>query len=256
MRNKSPMDFQSAFRGKVVVVVGGTSGIGKQVVCDLNQLGAHLIVVGKDDTKLKALRNDIDNIDTINIDVSKRNKCIVLANDIKKKQTRIDNLVVSAGIFEPGSIEDTDSNIWDKSLNINLSAVFWVIKSLYELLCKSNQSSIVVVSSILAHYGSSVTHAYCAAKGGLSALVKSMAIELSNSNVRINSVSPGHVDTKMIEEIINDNDKRVAIEKLYPLKRIGKTTDISALIIFLLSNYSSWITGSDYIIDGGRSAQV
>jgi len=106
----------------------------------------------------------------------------------------------------------------------------------------------------LAHVGAPKMSVYCASKGGLSALVRALAVELAPLQIRINAISPGHVNTPMITGLLQSRENYIAIEKQYPLGRIGTPENIAGLVLFLLSSEASWITGVDYIIDGGRLA--
>ncbi|MCP4374120.1 MAG: SDR family oxidoreductase, partial [Deltaproteobacteria bacterium] len=113
-----------------------------------------------------------------------------------------------------------------------------------------------IASSILGHYGGNGVDIYSCSKGGLSILIKNLAFELAQDKIRINAISPGHVRTPLIRDLINDEKSLNEVVKLYPLGRIGEPEDITPFIIFLLSSYASWITGCDYIIDGGRSTTI
>ncbi len=253
---RAPLDFSSCFKGRKALIVGGSSGIGFQVSSDLTILGAQVLLTGRDEKKLVTAREALPKAEVFAANLSSREDCMLLTKKIMAHSKTLDYLVISLGRFMLTPVKTTKDTDWDRMINENLSMVFWLVQQIIPLLSRGQGRSIMVLSSILAHYGASNVHAYCASKGGISTLVKSLAVDLAKHHIRINAVSPGHIETPMIANLIGSRQKRARIEAMYPLRRIGKPSDVSALVLFLLSPYASWITGCDYIIDGGRSAQA
>lgn len=250
------LDFPSIFYKKNAAVVGASSGIGSRVAIDLGELGSNVVLISRNKERLLSVADQITNHFVSCGDIKTVNGCKTIVKDISNQVDHIDYLVISAGVFKTSTILDASEKTWDYIFDNNLKGVFFFIQQLLPLLKKGVGKSIVVVSSILAHFGGSDVGLYSASKGGLSTLIKTLAIELSEYQIRVNAVSPGHIDTPLISELIKDLKFRKEVEKLYPLGRIGTTHDVSPLMIFLLSEYSSWITGCDYIVDGGRSASI
>lgn len=248
------MTYAVSFTNRHALVTGASSGIGAQVATDLGQSGATVFLVARDEKKLSELAGRVDRSVVVAGNVATKANCARIAEEVASHSKSLDHLVVSAGVFQTTPLEEATETEWEDILETNLSGAFWTIQQMRPLLKQGTGKSIVVVSSILAHFGGHGLNAYCASKGGLSALVKSLALELASDGIRINAVSPGHIDTALISDLMSDPATRETIEVLYPLRRIGQPRDVSALILFLLSHHASWITGCDYVIDGGRSA--
>jgi len=250
------MNFEKYFKDKKAIIIGASSGIGSQIAKDLAEYGVFLFLVSRNKKRLESSYRKIDNKLIISSDISDCNECKRVANIISENTKFIDYLVFSAGMFKVTSIENTNEHDWNQLFDINLKSPFFVIQNILPLLQKGNGKSIVLISSILAHFGGFQTSLYSSSKSGVSSMIKSLCLELAKDNIRINSVSPGHVDTPLISDLIkNEENKKEIIEK-YPLGRIGSVKDISPFVLFLLSDLCSWITGADFIIDGGRSATV
>jgi NAD(P)-dependent dehydrogenase (short-subunit alcohol dehydrogenase family) len=141
-------------------------------------------------------------------------------------------------------------------MNTNLKSSFFLIKLLPPLIKNGNGKSIVLVSSILASFGAPDVSVYAISQSGIVALTRSLSIELSQRRIRVNCVSPSYVQTSMIESLMKDDLKYSEVVSQHPIGRIGTTKDVSNTILFLLSNSSSWITGQNVVIDGGRSTTI
>jgi NAD(P)-dependent dehydrogenase (short-subunit alcohol dehydrogenase family) len=245
---------QNIFKDKTAVIIGASSGIGAQIAKDILSHGGSTILVSRNLDKLKKTFIETNRKICIQGDISTVKGCKKIYNSIKSVMQAIDYLVITAGQFYSRPLEKTTQSIWDKTINCNLKGPFFIIKHLIPLLEGGNGKSIVVISSILGSYGASNVSAYSASKGGLTLLVKSLAVELASKGFRINSISPGHIETNMITDLLSDITIRNDIIQGYPIKRIGKPSDVSYLALYLLSEMSSWMTGSNIILDGGRSS--
>jgi len=248
---------------KVILVTGGSSGIGFGTIEYLLEQGIYEVVsFSKGDKNINLAKEKLgENAKKVMFyqgDVSKEEDCIKLYEEIDKKYGRLDGLVNSAGIIKLGGIEKQTLEEWNNSINVNLTAVFLLTKTLLPLLKKGNNSSIVNISSMSSERpGGSI--AYCSCKAGIDILTKYMAMELGKYNIRVNSVNPAAVYTNIYmasgdytQEGYDkwSEDKK----KLYPLGRIGDAKkDIAPTIEFLLSDKSLWTTGSIYLVDGGKS---
>ena len=244
------------FQNKNAVVIGASSGIGAQVAKDLNKSGANVILISRNYKKLDSMAKSFKESHAIYGDISDISNSLKIVEAISSKFYSVDFLVITSGNFKISPINDCSENDWDYIFDTNIKGVFFFIQGLIPLMKKGTGKSIVIVSSILAHFGGYQTSFYSAAKAGLSSLVKSLSVEISKHDIRINAVSPGHIDTPLIAGLLSDAILKEEIINLYPLKRIGTVKDVSPLILFLLSDFASWITGSDYLIDGGRSATI
>lgn len=246
---------ENSFIDKWAVIVGGSSGIGAAIAELLSSAGCHLILVGRNSRKLEMRAKTLRNAKIIQGDISELSEHHQLIMEISSYTKQIDYLVISSGIFMPLEFDQITESDWDCVLNTNLKGPFFLTQQILPLLKKGLGKSIVFISSALAHVGATESSSYCASKGGVSALVRALAVELAPIDIRVNAISPGHVDTPMIKDLLTSNESRNKIRQQYPLNRIGKASDVAHLVSFLLSNHAEWITGVDYSIDGGRSAQ-
>lgn len=248
---------------KIVLVTGGTSGIGLGTIeYLLDQDNYKIISLSRGDKNLSLAKQKLgDNANRITFlqgDISKEQDCKRIYEEIDKKYNRLDGLVNSAGIIKLGGIEEQTLEEWNKSININLTGIFLLTKTLLPLLKKGTNPSIVNISSMSSERaGGSI--AYCASKAGVDMLTKYMGQELGKYNIRVNSVNPAAVYTNIYvasgdytqEEYDKWSEDK---KKLYPLGRIGDAKkDIAPTIEFLLSDKSLWTTGSIYLVDGGKS---
>ena len=248
---------------KIVLITGRTSGIGLGTIEYLLEQGNYEIIsLSRGDKNLSLAKQKLgDNANRITFlqgNISKEQDCKRIYEEIEKKYNRLDGLVNSAGIIKLGGIEEQTLEEWNNSININLTGIFLLTKTLLPLLKKGTNPSIVNISSMSSERaGGSI--AYCASKAGVDMLTKYMGQELGKYNIRVNSVNPAAVYTNIYvasgdytQEGYDkwSEDKK----KLYPLGRIGDAKkDIAPTIEFLLSDKSLWTTGSIYLVDGGKS---
>jgi NAD(P)-dependent dehydrogenase (short-subunit alcohol dehydrogenase family) len=180
--------------------------------------------------------------------------------DVEKKHGRLDGLVNAAGIATVGSIEKTDFATWRRVLSINLDGTFLGCKYAFPLLRKQG-GSIVNLSSVLGLVGSSNLTAYNASKGGVSLLTKSVALNGARYKppVRCNAVCPAFIEGPMVDGIADGTKNPAAVQSKLtgdiPLGRLGKSEEVAGLIVYLLSDAASFITGADMPIDGGLTAR-
>ena len=243
------------FKGKVALVTGGSGGIGLDVSRKLAQLKIKVLILDIKQPKIKKNKFiyfekvDLTNQKEINTAISK----------FMKKQKRIDYIVNAAGVLwfdKDFGLEKINTNIWDKVFLINLKSMVLVIKKLLPTMKKNKFGSIVNISSIDALSGDDKPQeAYGASKAAMIRLSKSIAIQYAGKNIRSNSILPGPIDTAMQERWKKNPKSKKNLANSIPLKRIGKPEDISNVVLFLLSEQSSFITGTEIIVDGGLKAK-
>lgn len=248
---------------KVVLVTGGTSGIGFGTIEYLLEEGNYEIIsVSRGDKNISLAKEKLgekaNQVIFLQGDVSKEEDCKKIYNEIERKYEKLDGLVNSAGIIKLGGIEEQTLEEWNNALNINLTAIFLLSKTLLPLLKKGTNTSIVNISSMSSNRaGGSI--AYCASKAGVDMLTKYMGQELGKYNIRVNSVNPAAVYTNIYVasgDYTQEGYDKWSEEKapLYPLGRIGDAKkDVAPTIEFLLSDKSLWTTGAVYLVDGGKS---
>lgn len=248
---------------KTVLVTGGTSGIGLGTIEYLLEQGNYEVLSvsrGNKNISLakKKLGEKSDQVIFIQGDISKEEDCKKIYNEIENKYGKLDGLVNSAGIIKLGGIEEQTLEEWNNAININLTAIFLLSKTLLPLLKKGINTSVVNISSMSSERaGGSI--AYCASKAGVDMLTKYMGQELGKYNIRVNSVNPAAVYTNIYVasgDYTQEGYDKWSEEKApsYPLGRIGDAKkDLAPTIEFLLSDKSLWTTGAIYLVDGGKS---
>ncbi|MCS6875194.1 MAG: SDR family oxidoreductase [Pyrinomonadaceae bacterium] len=246
--------------GKVVLVTGASSGIGRATAILFCERGSKVVATGRNERELSSLRERTlemnGQIKTYLADIRETTQIERLINETVEHFGRIDVLVNSAGIISNGSIETTTLEEWDKVMNINLRAVFLLMQKCIPHLEKT-KGNIVNVSSVAGERAFPNVLAYCVSKAGLDQLTRCAALELAPKGIRVNAVNPGVVITNlhrrggMSEEEYQKFLKRS--KTTHPLGRVGEPEEVAELIYFLASDKASWITGATYEIDGGRA---
>ena len=248
---------------KIILVTGGASGIGFGTIEYLLEQGNYEVISVSKGAKNIALAkeklgNNANKVTFLQGDISTEDDCKKIYNEIDSKYGKLDGLVNSAGIIKLGGIEEQTLEEWNNSININLTGIFLLTKTLLPLLKKGTNTSVVNISSMSSERaGGSI--AYCASKAGVDMLTKYMGQELGKYNIRVNAVNPAAVYTNIYVasgDYTQEGYDKWSEEKapLYPLGRIGDAKkDLAPTIEFLLSDKSLWTTGAIYLVDGGKS---
>lgn len=245
---------------KTVIVTGASSGIGRATALLFAQNGAQVIAVGRNEKALLELRDEANGNDgAVKIqlaDIRETSQVERLMNEIVHNFNQIDVLINAAGIIQNGSIEDTTLEDWDKMMNINLRAIFYFSQKCIPHLEKT-KGNIVNVSSVAGSRAFPNVLAYCVSKAAVDQLTRCSALELAPKGIRVNSVNPGVVETKLHKRAgMNEEDYAKFLkhsETTHPIGRVGQAEEIADLIYFLASEKAGWITGATYEIDGGRA---
>jgi len=243
------------FKGKVAVVTGGSGGIGLDVSKKLAKLKIKVLIL--DINKPNISKNKFIYFEKV--DLSNENEINQAINKFIKKEKRIDYIVNAAGVLwfdKDIGLEKIKNDIWDKVFTINLKSMLIVIKKILPNMKKNKFGSIVNISSIDALSGDDKPQeAYGASKAAMIRLSKSIAIQYANKNIRSNSILPGPVDTPMQKRWKKNPNAKKNLTKIIPLQRVGKPENIADTVLFLLSEQSSFITGTEIIVDGGLKAR-
>ncbi len=242
---------------KTILVTGASSGIGAATSILLSKTH-RVILCGRDEERLKSVRSqchdtghliwkydlsDIDNIES------------GLSTFIKETNVHIDGLVSCAGLIRYIPVKRFSSSGFNDMYNVNVIAPALLVKVLSSRRYNSNHlKSVVFISSNISNFGAKAHCLYSSSKSALDGLMRSMAMELA-PNIRVNSVLPGAVKTRMTQNIYNDEDLVRKMESTYPLG-LGNTEDIANAINFLISDESRWITGQQIVVDGGRTINL
>ena len=243
------------FKGKVAVVTGGSGGIGLDVSKKLAKLKIKVLIL--DINKPNISKNKFIYFEKV--DLSNQNEINQVINKFIKKEKRIDYIVNAAGVLwfdKDIGLEKIKNDIWDKVFSINLKSMLIVIKKILPKMKKNKFGSIVNISSIDALSGDDKPQeAYGASKAAMIRLSKSIAIQYANKNIRSNSILPGPVETPMQKRWKKNPNAKKNLTKIIPLQRVGKPENIADTVLFLLSEQSCFITGTEIIVDGGLKAR-
>jgi NAD(P)-dependent dehydrogenase (short-subunit alcohol dehydrogenase family) len=249
--------------GKVALITGGASGLGAESARRLAREGAKVAV---SDLAAEAGQAVADEI------IAAGGEAMFLAQDVTDEARwgevvaavlqrfgRLDVLVNSAGVGEGGqSILEATLEAWRRTIGINLDGTFLGVKTVAPIMAAAGRGSIINLSSILGKVGLPGASAYCASKGGVLMLTKAVALELAAVGVRVNSVHPGFIETPMVLNAFrnseNENEMRDMIVSRHAVGRLGVPREIADAIVFLASDESSFMTGSEMVVDGGYTA--
>ena len=250
----------SEFSGKVVIVTGATSGIGRATALRFAEAGAAIAAVGRKEAALAEVSATIQQLGgkclTIQTDLSTEMAPSEIVSKTTEQFGGIDVLVNAAGHISSGTVETTSLEAWDKMLDINLRSVFRLMQKAIPALLK-RRGNIVNVSSVTGQRSFPGVLAYCVSKAGLDQLTRCAALELAAKGVRVNAVNPGVVVTEIHKRGGMSEEQYSAFlehsKETHPLGRVGEPREIAELIFFLASDRASWITGGTYSIDGGRA---
>jgi len=239
--------------GKTILVTGASSGIGKATALECAKMGAKLVITGRDEIRLNEVYNSLEGEGHIQIiaDLSIDEDIQRLAKEVPV----LNGCVNNAGYNIMSVIQFIKKDDLERIMNVNLAAPIILTQMLVKNKKMAKDSSIVFTSSISARGRNSVGNSmYSATKGGLSSFMKNAALELAAKRIRCNAVLPGMVETPLKEGKSNITEEQWEINRqLYPLKRFGKPEEIAFGIIYLLSDASAWVTGTELIIDGGMT---
>lgn len=247
------------FEGKVALVTGTTSGIGKATAVRLASEGAKVAVTARREEKLKELVLEIEGAGgsafAVPGDLTSASDRKRLVDETVAQYEGLDILVNAAGIIAFGTIEDTSLEVWQKMFDINVVSVFHLMQlALPHIIPR--KGNIVNVSSVNGIRSFPGVLAYNSSKSALDQLTRCSALELASKGVRVNNVNPGVVVTELHRQAGLDEEKYAAFlersKTTHPLGRVGKVEDLAALITFLASDEAGWITGDTVNIDGGR----
>ena len=235
------------FKDKVFIISGTNSGIGK--ACAQALLTNEAMVIGID---IEDGSINHENYIHFSLDVRDEQKVISIIDNIDKKYGKIDGLVNCAGIYASlKPFYEISIDEWDKVITTNLTGTFILSKYTAQKMINYKAGNIVNISCIRSKIFRPNMADYAAAKGGIVALTSAMALDLSNQNIRVNSVAPGFTYTGMTSKSFDNTEIRSFSESLIPVGRIAKPEDIANVVTFLLSDMASYINGETIFVDGG-----
>lgn len=232
----------------IIIVTGASRGIGREIAKNL-ALSNNIVIANynKSEEQAYSLKRESENIDIYKADVSKREEVKKMIEYVLNKYGKIDVLINNAGISKNKLFTDITDDEWQKIINTNLYSAFCVTQEVVPNMIHNKQGCIINISSIWGIVGASCETAYAVTKAGIDAMTKSLAKELGPSNIRVNSIAPGIIDTDMNKSLSIEDIENIKNE--IPLERIGKTIDISKCVQWLIDD--GYTTGQIISVNGG-----
>jgi len=245
-------------KNKTAIVTGARRGMGRAHALVLAKAGARVMVADISSEECEKVVKEIEKNGgeamAIKCDVSKKEEVDKMIETVVKKWGKLDILINNAGIAQFVPFLQMTEAEWDKTININLKGYFLCAQAAAKEMQRQGSGAIVNIASVaMGQVGvgfPNLTH-YCASKGGIVGMSEAMAIELAPYNIRVNVVSPGAIDTPMIDPVKQDKAAMAGILARVPLRRVGKPEEVANAVLFLASDESSYMTGSVVVVDGG-----
>ncbi|MFT4155839.1 SDR family NAD(P)-dependent oxidoreductase [Parafilimonas sp.] len=244
-----------SLRGKTALVTGGGSGLGLAIAKALASNGAKVIIAGRDESKLQKACSEIGNgCSCISIDLSSLSAIPAFVEQLIQHSNTIDILVNNAGInMKKEALEVTDEEFQNIILT-NQQAVFALTREVARQMAAVQQGSIIMISSMAAHYGLPKVIAYTASKTAIEGMTRALAVELAEKGIRVNCIAPGFIATDMSAKALSsDPDRMNRVLARTPMKKLGHPDDIGYAAAFLASEGARFITGAVLAVDGGNS---
>ena len=249
--------------GKVAVVTGAASGIGLASAAMFLRNGARVLAVDIDDGRLRSAIPDQDNAMTFVADIGVASSADSILKAVEDRWGRLDILFNNAGMGArmPGetgyrTIGETPDQHWQRVIDINLTAQFLLTKRALPLLRQSGAGRVIMTGSPLAEHGYAGVATYSAAKAGLAAFTRAVAVEEGAFGITANWVEPGGIITGMTEHIYASAEAREQLARKSPLNRLGSSDDVANVVLFLASELSAYVTGHGIRIDGGATLAI
>jgi NAD(P)-dependent dehydrogenase (short-subunit alcohol dehydrogenase family) len=238
-------------KNKVAVITGGSSGIGLATAKLFIAQGAKVVISGRNNDKLELAKKEINDSSllTVKMDVSKLADIKNLYEKTEHAFGKIDVLFANAGILGKKKLAEIDEDFFEQLIDVNYKGAFFTIQKAIHYL--NDNSSIILMSSIARAIGRPEMSVHASIKSAIVTLAQCFASELTDRNIRVNSISPGLIKTSNVDKY--PQEKLDMFSKIIPIGRMGESDEIAKLVLFLASEDSSYITGSDFIIDGGLS---
>jgi len=237
------------FKGKKILITGSTGGIGNALVKKFVSLDGSVLATGTNSEKLDDLKKKFPNINILKFDISDHSKIEEFIENVASQLNGLDILVNNAGInMDNLSLRMKDEE-WKKVIDVNLGSTFFLCKHAIKKMLKNKYGRIVNITSIVGHTGNLGQSNYAASKAGIIGMSKSLAIEYAKKNITINCVSPGFIQSKMTDNII-ESIKSVLTSRI-PMSKLGTGEDVANTVAFLSSDAASYITGETVHVNGG-----
>ncbi len=237
------------FKDKKILITGASGGIGHALVKKFVSLNANVLATGTKTEKLDSLKNEFPNINILKFDISDHSKIEEFVENVYSQLVGLDVLINNAGINKDNLSLRMKEDEWKKVIDINLGSTFLLCRSAIKKMLKNKYGRIVNITSIVGHTGNLGQANYAASKAGIIGMTKSLAIEYAKKNITLNCVSPGFIQSRMTDNII-ESVKAVLTSRI-PMSRLGNGEDVANSVAFLSSDQASYVTGETIHVNGG-----
>ena len=251
-----------ALKDKVILVTGGTSGIGEGCARHFAEIGARVIMASNQRDRGDALEAELRaagrEVRFVFADVSREESVQALVARSVELYGRIDGVHCNAGVWAKGKVTEFDDAVWEKVMSVNVKSVFWTAKHVVPVMEQQGQGVILITTSVAAFIGFPAHALYCASKAALESLIRCLAVDHAGK-VRVVGICPGTIDTPMLAATCEGWDKPVAelyaeVARRIPVRRLGQPIDIAQTAAFLLSDAAGYINATSIVLDGGTMA--
>lgn len=237
----------------VAIVTGASRGIGKTIAIEMARAGYNIAGIARSESSAKGPEEEIKALGAeylpLAVDVSSEEAVNAAVDTVTKEFDRIDVLINNAGITKDGLMMRMPTEDWNAVIQTNLNSAFYFIRAVSRSMMRARKGRIINISSVIGQHGNAGQANYAAAKAGMNGLTKSIAKEFGSRGITCNAICPGFIHTDMTDEL--NEEMRKKIEEQVPLRRLGNTTDIAALAVFLSGEHAGYITGQEITVDGG-----
>jgi gluconate 5-dehydrogenase len=249
-----------SLKGRVALVTGASRGLGWAMATALAEAGATLILCGRDeatlDERVQRLKASGARAGAAVFDVAERGAAAAVVEAAVKEHGRLDILVNNAGINHRQSLADFTDEDWDRVIATNLSSCFSLAREAARPMAEQGWGRIVNTASLMGPHARPTVIAYVAAKGGVRALTRALAVELGPKGITCNAIAPGYFRTEMTEPLAADAEFDAFVRARTPLGRWGKPEDLAGAVVFLASDAGAYVNGHVLAVDGGMSVAV
>ncbi len=240
--------------GKIALITGGTSGIGKATAEQFVNEGAYVFITGRRDPELAAAVKEIgSNVTGVQADVSNLGDLDRLFAHIKREKGKLDSVFANAGVAKYAPLGEITEEFYDSIFTINVKGLLFTVQRALPLL--PDGASIILNASIVASKGLSSNSVYSATKAAVRSFARTWTTDLKDRRIRVNAVSPGTIDTPGLNDLLASSEvgqqRKKLISTSIPLGRLGTPNEIAKAVVFLASDDSSYITGTELFVDGG-----